>query len=289
MLHGFRLGPPAAVPSRPAHRAAPSGLALIVRQTVSPTTGQHRQPSTRSPLRVLQTSGCALREPQRAMQRLTSGLGALIVVNICGLIAFFIVADERRGHAQPTAAPEPPSREIASRDVDPRPLTLSEVFPDKEIRVVDGGEPYVRTMIHIDSDCERAVTGALGEVLAAADCTQVVRAALTAPYGDYRVTAGLFNLADDSGARRASHAVRELVETGGGSFAVLAPDAALGSAPQAATEAQIGWQEHGHYLVYCVITRPDNSPLAAADPYARQITADLVETHLTDVLAARTS
>jgi hypothetical protein len=34
---------------------------------------------------------------------LISGLGAMIVISICGLSGFFVVADERRGHGAEVA------------------------------------------------------------------------------------------------------------------------------------------------------------------------------------------
>jgi hypothetical protein len=266
MLHGS--------PTRPAHRAAPEGLAQLMRQTVA-ATGLHRQPLGRAQRR-------APREPQRAGQRLMTGLAGLIVLSICGLVAFFIVADERRGHAQPAGEPPASPWAISSRDVDPQPLSLDEVFPGSEIQLVAGNEPYRVTMTHIDTDCEVATTGALGQVLTDQDCSQVVRARMTAPYGGYQVTAGIFNLADDVAAAEAGRQVRDLVETGGGSFATMAAGAAPGSDPRAAPDSQVGWHDRGHYLLYCVITRPDGRAIGADDRYAERITVDLLDSYLAE-------
>jgi len=280
----------------PAHHAAPAG------------SGQHRQPTARATVRVppaahrstevigrpalaaplsLQFTGRrALREPERAPQRLMSGLAAAIVLSICGLVAFFIVADERRVHAEP-AATAPAPWAISSREVDPEPLSLDEVFPGTDIRLQSGSEPYRVTMTHIDTDCETATTGALGELLAQHGCSQVVRAAMTAPYGGYQVTAGIFNLADEAGAARVGEQVRELVETGGGSLAAMAAGAMPGAMPLSVPDSQVGWHEQGHFLVYCVITRPDAEPVPAADRYAERITVDLIDTYLSERIGAR--
>jgi hypothetical protein len=196
------------------------------------------------------------------------------------------VADERRVHAEPAAAAPAPWA-ISSREVDPEPLSLDEVFPDTDIRLQSGSEPYRVTMTHIDTDCETATTGALGGLLAQHGCSQVVRAAMTAPYGGYQVTAGIFNLADEAGATRVGAQVRELVESGGGSFAAMAAGAMPGAVPLSVPESQVGWHEQGHFLVYCVITRPDAEPVAAADRYAERITADLIDTHLSERIGAR--
>jgi len=277
--------------TRPTHRVSPAG------------TGQHRQPTARATVpvppqrhrppqfigrRTLQFTGRrALREPERAPQRMMSGLAAAIVLSICGLVAFFIVADERRVHAEPVAA-APVPWSISSRDVDPAPLSLAEVFPGAEIRLVSGSEPYRATMTHIDTDCETATTGALGRLLATHGCSQVVRAALTAPYGGYQVTAGIFNLADQAGATRVGEQVRGLVESGGGGFAAMAVGAMPGAHPGSVPGSQVGWHEQGHFLIYCVITRPDAQPVPAADRYAERITVELIEEYLgKDKIGAR--
>jgi hypothetical protein len=282
MLHGS--------PTRPTHRAGPVGLNLLVRPAVS--SGQHRQPDTR-PLRqpwvpsrrlprVPQFAGRrALREPERAPQRLMSALAGLIVLSICGLVAFFIVADRGSGHAEPAEGAAVPWA-ISSRSIDPEPLSLDEVFPGAAIRPAAGLEPYRVTMTHIDSDCDVATTGSLGLLLDDHGCSQVVRAAMTAPYGGHQVTAGIFNLTDEAGAAQVSREIRDLVETGGGSFAVMPAGALPGTAPQTVPDAQVGWQARGHYLAYCVITRPDGEPVPDADRDARRITVDLLETYLGD-------
>jgi hypothetical protein len=169
---------------------------------------------------------------------------------------------------------------ISSRSIDPEPLSLDEVFPSAQIRPVIDGEPYRVTMTHIDSDCDIATTGSLGLLLDDHGCSQVVRAAMTAPYGGHQVTAGIFNLTDEAGAAQVSREVRNLVETGGGSFAAMGAGAMPGAAPQAVPDSQVGWQARGHYLAYCVITGPDGEPVTDADRDAQRITVDLLETYL---------
>ena len=224
------------------------------------------------------------------MQCLTTGLGALIVLGILGLVGFFIVADERRGHAEPAGAPSPSAPwAISSRAVDPEPLSLAEVFPDPEITLLSGSQPYRVTATDIGTDCDLATTGALGGILAARDCSQVVRASVTAPYGGYRVTTGVFNLADEAGAARVGRELRDVVETGVGNFAAMADGGAVsGTDPQAPPSSQVGWHNIGHFLLYCVIERPDGRAISADDPYAGRITVDLLESYLSgDVLTAR--
>jgi len=223
------------------------------------------------------------------MQLVMRGLAAMILLAICGLSGFVIVADTQRGHAATASVATPSTTAaIASRKIDPKPLRLEEVFPQTEIRLVAGAAPYRIGMTHIDTDCDIAATGDLGTVLRDRRCTQVVRASLTAPYGGYQVTAGVFNLPDEAGAVQVGDRARRLMEAGDGTFAAMSAGGP-GADPLRQPLAQVGWREHGHYLVYCVIVRPDGKIVRDGDPYARRITYDLVEAYLGDqILGKRT-
>jgi len=214
------------------------------------------------------------------MQLLMSGLGALIMLAICGLIAFFIVAEERRGHGA-TAAPDEsigiPA--IRSQLVDARPLSLEEVFPGAEVHPVPGAAAYGVGMIHIDTDCDIAATGTLARLLEENGCTQVVRADLTAPYGGYEVTAGVFNFTDERDATLIGDQVGRRLEAGDGSFVAMTTGRP-GSDPAVQPLSQVGWRSRGHFLLYCVITRPDGQVVPDNDPDAQRIAADLVESYL---------
>jgi len=216
--------------------------------------------------------------PQRAAQFLTKSLATLIVLGVTGMIAFLIVADERRGVA--AEASTNPVGVLDTRAGDPVPLTLQEVFPDPaEVHPPGGGPTYRITMTHIDSDCRIATYGTLGSLLADQGCSQVVRASLTAPYGDYQVTTGLFNLSDGTGAAALDEGLRHLVETGDGSFAAMAAGEP-GADPTTPPASQVGWHSQGHYLLYCVITRPGGAVVPNDDPNAARINSDLVDGYL---------
>jgi hypothetical protein len=219
-----------------------------------------------------------------------TGLGAIILIAICGLSGFFVIVDERRGDgAEASSAVSTTNRTINSRAVDAEPLSVAEVFPGTEIHLTSGDAPYTVAGKHIDGDCGVAATGRVVALLDRYGCSQVVRARLTAPYGGYPVTAGVFNLADETGAVRLAEQLRTLVETGTGGLAAMSADLAPGSAPRFEPLAHVGWQQRGHYLVYCVITAPDGRMVRADDPYAGRITADLLESHLDgQILSPRT-
>jgi hypothetical protein len=255
--------------------AADGGFAFVVQGLGPEPAGQHRHP--------------AAREPERAMQMVMSALGAAILLAIAGLSGFFIIAEVRRGHADTTGRtlPADPSEILTTRGGDAIPLTLDEVFPESEIRTVQGAAPYRVDLRHIDTDCDIAATGELGRILDDQQCSQVVRATMTAPYGNYRVTTGLFNMADAIGAEQVGNTAKRVVEGGTGTFAAMSA-AGPGTDPTHQPLAQVNWHEHGHFLLYAVITRPDGQVVHDDDPYARQITVDLLESYLNgQVLAKR--
>ncbi|MEU8606580.1 hypothetical protein AB0C29_01040 [Actinoplanes sp. NPDC048791] len=256
-------------PSTPQHRLHRSG------QWPAPAAHQRHTPQRRAP-----------REPQQALQTLLRGLAALIVLAIVGLSAFFIIAEQRRGDGRESAATPGSEPGIASRAVDAEPLTQDEVFPEPAVRLAAGDTGYRVDLTHSDSVCRTATTGDLGALLDDYGCEHVVRARLLAPYGGYQVTAGVFNLADEQGAAQVSELTGTLVENGRGTFAMLG--GAAGD-PLGEPLAQVGWHSRGHYLLYCVIARPDGQLVTDDDPYAARITTELVERYLGEqVIGKRT-
>ena len=199
---------------------------------------------------------------QQAPQLVLSGLAAMIIAAIVGLVCFVVVAEHRRAPAvrQSSAQAAPPG--LASRAVDPEPLTQREVFPAADIRP----GPYRVAVTNRDRDCATAVGGELGPMLRDLGCSQVVRAAAVAPYGDYRVTLGIFDLPDADGAHAASEHAGALVDRGRNIFA------ALGAPP-----GQASWQPWGHYLLYCVVSRPDGGVVGDDDPHAPRIAVEVLE------------
>src|SRR4051794_11478469 len=92
-------------PPRSAHRAPEGGLAVLV--TTSGKPGVRPGPGPRSaPTRQRRQPPPhrAPREPHRPMQLLMSALGTVIMLALCGLSGFFVVAAERRGHGAETDA-----------------------------------------------------------------------------------------------------------------------------------------------------------------------------------------
>ncbi|WP_433793336.1 hypothetical protein [Actinoplanes sp. CA-252034] len=247
-----------ATPSRSAHRAAPAGgLSLPIRFSAR---GQHRRRSRRH-----------LRREPLTTHLFTRGLAGLIVLGIVVMLGVLIVADDRRPSAQ-LAWAEVDER-IATRAVDPAPLSADEVFPT-------GITAFGVTETSLTADCSLAAGGALATTLQRYGCSQAVRAALTVPYADYRITAGLLNLPDATSAMAVSDQVRYLVETGDGSFTGM-------SGAMTGPGTPILWRTRGHFVMYCVITGPSGELIPADAPQVRQLTHDILDTHLHDTVLIR--
>ncbi len=210
------------------------------------------------------------------MQWLTQGLAALIVLGLVLMIGFLVLGSDRHQRDSVTTLADD------SAGTAPAPA-LQQVFPrGDELRPAGATGAYRIEMRHFDTDCRQATTGSLGAVLAGHGCSEVVRAGLTAPYGGYQVTAGMFTLADSSAAAQVDELVRGLVESGDGGFTTLPAD--TGGDP---ATAQVGWHTRGNFLLYAVITRPDGAVVPGDDPYAARITAELVDNHLGDSVLGR--
>jgi hypothetical protein len=224
-----------------------------------------------------------LRGPHsRRWQAVLAGLGVVVLLAVCGLTSYFIVVDERAGTDAKangaSAAPTVEIRDITTRDVDPKPLTVLEVFPTAQVTIVAGQPAYQVLKTQAATDCRVAATGDLGKQLVQAGCNQVVRATLKSPTGAYLVTGGIFNLVSQTVAEQVHEAVKPLIDTQKGRFSGLI--AGKGTEPIVLSSTHLGWDVRGHFLVYCVIARADGKPFAQNDQYAKQIIYDIIELHL---------
>jgi hypothetical protein len=247
-----------ATPTRSAHRAAPAGgFTLTIRL---PVRGQHRRRSRRH-----------LRREPLTTHLFTRSLASLIVLGIVVMLGVLIVADERHPPAR-LASAEVDER-IATRAVDPAPLTEAEAFPSD-------AATFGVTQTDLTADCSLAAGGALGSTLQRYGCSQAVRAALTVPYADYRITAGMLNLPDTKSAMAVGNQIRYLVETGDGSFTEM-------SGATTGPGTPILWRTRGHYVMYCVIAGPSGELVPPGDPWVDQLTRDILDTHLHDSVLVR--
>lgn len=220
-------------------------------------------------------------------QAIITCLGVVALLSVCGLSSFFIVADERQGRDAMASGAAPPAvpRDIGSREVDPEPLSVAEVFPGKQLAPDPTQPPYRVLRTQASKDCRGAAAGRVARLLHELGCTQVVRGTLRTSDERYLVTAGVFNLADVEGAEWAREKIKPMVEAEQGRFHGLL--AGRGTEAIALSSAQVGWHVRGHYLVYCVVARADRKPIADGDPRVSQILTDLLETHLRGTVIER--
>ncbi len=225
------------------------------------------------------------RHSRRWMVTLTA-VGLAVVLTVCGLAGYFMINNEGgKGDAPQagnTAAATKP-RDISTRDVDPAPLSEQEVFPAPQVTVGGSAYPVLKTQA---GDCQSAATDELAKLLGAGGCSQVVRATLKSPDGQFLMTMGVFNLKDDASATQASDSIKGTIDGQKGRFTGLVAGDATEAIVRAPTT--LGWQPRGHFLAYCIVARADSKPIPADDEASKRIISDLVERHLRDsVIAAR--
>jgi hypothetical protein len=230
-------------------------------------------------------------------RRWKAGLTALtiiLVLAICGIGSYLIVLDEQKGvQAQAnTEAPKATSTpvDISSREVDPEPLTESELFPNKSI-IIDPKRPNeVYTLIDAQelSECKSATAGDITKLIEGMGCNQVVRGTLSTPAEGYVVTGGIMNLDTADNAEKAWDQIKKIVEGQKGRFVGYVIPADKNTKALALASSVVGWTVKGHYVAYCVIARSDSKEIPKDDPFAQQIMEDIVQLYLKNkVLEAR--
>ncbi|WFE25105.1 hypothetical protein O7623_16960 [Solwaraspora sp. WMMD791] len=270
---------PPAGPGRPTRLRNQPGRR---RPTRTPAPADRLPPGGRRPRPGPAPARPGLWSSTTVWQVVISGLSVLLMLGVCGLSSFFIVADERNGRVAAGVAepgdPTPAPRDISSREVDPAPLTVEEVFPTGDIVIDPAEPPYQLLKTQVEARCRAAVAGDIGPMLDELGCNQVVRGTLRSPTGEYLITTGVFNLADATGAEWAHTRIKPLVDEEKGRFQGMIADE--GTEAVALSSAQVGWHSLGHFLMYCVIARADGEPVPTDDPYARQILFDMLQLHL---------
>jgi hypothetical protein len=223
---GERADPgPAGGPPGPFDRAAP---APFDRGAAGPdtrvTTGPgQRVPAGTGPGRAAAGGRRGTRartRPGGRGQRLrTLVICGLALIVAAGAASYFVLA---RGGSRPTAAeggqrprarpstdPSPtpslgPWGHIASRALDPAPLTLTELFP---AQFTNAGVTYVMTVDKAKTHCGPALVGSqLVSAVSAADCTQAMRASYLSTNRKVMGTIGVLNLVTAAAAEKAGQA-----------------------------------------------------------------------------------
>ncbi|WP_460540478.1 hypothetical protein [Glycomyces halotolerans] len=224
-------------------------------------------------------------------------VSGLAVVAACGAGAYIVLREsESAPVAQPQTDPgagdEGESSEddaeapavvdpIESRETDAEPISTEELFGSDSITPSGAGSYAVLGTDEL-ADCAEAGIDAVADLLAEADCTQVVRATVVSPDGEHAATAGVLNLGDAAEAEELRGAIEEGLD---GGFAALRTDGAASELGHAKT--MLGYNAYGHYLMYVVIGRTDGEPLEEADEPVLAVVNDVVDVWLVDQLSPR--
>jgi hypothetical protein len=150
--------------------------------------------------------------------RLALAASLLLVIGAASALGYYVVhnlhkarseAAQSTGRTSPSASPSPspslgPYGHIASRQADPQPLTLAQLFPQ---RFAVGSATVIRTTRSIGRNCTADITGsALQEAVNGAGCTQVARATYLETAGKMMGTIGVLNLGTAANATAVVHA-----------------------------------------------------------------------------------
>jgi hypothetical protein len=137
----------------------------------------------------------------------------LLVLAAVGTLVYTVLHDSSKpklagqSHPKPsaTASASPtvgPYGDIASRQTDPQPLTLAQLFPASFTEV---GNTVTSAAMSLGSDCASAIIGAtLQSAAGAADCTQVARATYVESPAGFMATIGVLNLSTGDAAKTAA-------------------------------------------------------------------------------------
>src|SRR5690606_21319986 len=192
---------PAPRPTSGAPPAAPAGRPGGPARGAAPTSPPPRPAAPGQPASAPGTTRAGSRWTQQRSKwwyvAFAAAVGVLTLFTAYGVAAYRLVQDEldaRQALGQQPATTAPVPRDISSREADPEPLTVDEVFPDDEIVINPAEDPYRVLAAKSDEDCTVAAVDALGELLKEYGCNQVVRGTLRSPDKDYLITGGIFNL-----------------------------------------------------------------------------------------------
>ncbi|WP_433329321.1 hypothetical protein [Spirillospora sp. CA-294931] len=212
----------------------------------------------------------------RARRNLPLIIGGAAVAGVLLLGAGFGVSsllkdDKPKGKPKkpaPSAAPESPNSastpplvlnpvRLKSRQTDPSPLTLPEVFGKRSFTA--SKTKYVRTGWNsVQRNCTPLVTGPkLPTLVKKAGCNQVLRATYARGDGKLIGTIGILNL----GTEKAAQATEKAAAPQSSS---LKPLPGAGTTKKIGTGEALGTsQAWGHYLVMTWIQRPDGKKIPA--------------------------
>jgi hypothetical protein len=209
-----------------------------------------------------------------------------MVLAVCGFSSWQLLRADTQPIGLPDEGPTVQYRDIDSREADPNPLAVADVFPGPEIPAAEPDWPPYTMMgePHVSEDCSVAADGEIRRVLATSGCSQVLRASFASGDNLYFVTAGVLNLPDVTTAKNLSTEIKSLVESRQGRLLgyISVPDAnrQLYTAPP-----HLAWEVRGHFLLYAVVVRQDGGEMAPGE--TDYVIDDIVKAYLRGTVIER--
>ncbi len=253
------------------------------------------RPARRSLPPLPHTRGISFREFPGLLKQLphhkpwvvTIGLiSAVVVLAACGFGSFLLFQNEA-GVGVSDGTGTAVKRDISTREADPTPLTVPDVFPATEWVAEEGLPPY--RMVgepQAGEDCGVAADRQGKTVLDEAGCSQFVRATFVSWDDRFYVTAGVLNLPDQEAAKTLQ---TDLV-TLGGSATYLGHLTGYQSSGDLSVfvKAKVSrtMEVHGHFLLYVVVARMDGGDTGPDDEAAKVVTHDMLKLYLRDQVMA---
>jgi hypothetical protein len=175
------------------------------------------------------------------------------------------------GGQSASQAPSPSLGELApsidSEQTDPRPLSLSEVFPATKIML--GGRPYKQDKTSVNRQCALAARGPMAAALQSGGCRGVVRATFV-DGKKYAVTTGVAIMPTRSAAVAASKAGDpSRYEWFRGMRGKVAKDMDKAGGYASSTV-------RGRYIIYSYAQYADGAPPQATDPALKNLTRQFI-------------
>lgn len=208
-----------------------------------------------------------------------SVISVAMVLAVCGFSSWQLLRADSQPIGLPEDEPTVQYRDIDSREADPNPLTVADVFPGTQIPAAQPDWPPYTMMgePHVSEDCSVVADGEVKRVLAESGCSQALRASFASGDNLYFATAGVLNLPDATVAKNLSAEIKGLVESRQGRLLgyVSVPDAnrQLYTAPP-----HLAWEVRGHFLLYAVVVRQDSAEMTPGE--ADYVIEDLVKAYL---------
>ncbi|NUP02336.1 MAG: hypothetical protein HOW59_30880 [Nonomuraea sp.] len=109
--------------------------------------------------------------------------------------------------AEPATSPPtgvPGASVLNSEETDPQKLSLSEAFPKKKVSAA--GMTFTRVKTDVETDCEKAASGAFADALHEGKCSRIVRATYVDSKKRYALTTGIAVLPTKEAAVQADQA-----------------------------------------------------------------------------------